>query len=241
MCPENQTNTPLKTFPAIHINSRSGFTLVEVAVALVIIGLVAGTGMLMLRRMVVNEHRISTLEYMAEVRQGLLLFANKSGRLLPPGGGGAYPTFSHPGLGVAGYDAWGRKLKYAIHPELDGSPVNPTVPGNRLHSCNTLKTFIKGTAENPPGSGLFPDWPMVFDEDAGVAFPVAAVLVSPGSDDADGAGWGEPPVTSYFDGIVGEGDNYLGTTYLRHRPTSNFDDLLVYIGPTVLYDWLQCN
>lgn len=210
---------------------RSGFTLLEVAIALLIISLLGSGGILLVGTLFAQERRIETTEYMEEVRLALLTHANIT-KALPAADIGT-DGYADPGqnrgelpslnLLIRPLDAWGQRLKYQVNIALTNGGT----------SCNALKEMIKGVPANPA------QWPKVWDDDGGPdaanPFPVALILVSAGPKDADQDG-------SSFDHVDGKGDNRDGDpAYLRRKPDASFDDLVLYIGPHTLYDWMRCN
>lgn len=205
-----------------------GFTLLELAIVLVVIGLLAGGGVALLGSIWEHQKRFETQAYMEEARQSLLVYASVSGRLPGALPSPPYSHLNYGALGIGANDAWNRPLRYEVHP---GLLVNKTT------SCSTVKSLIDGSALST-WSG-----PKVWDEDAAQALPVTVVLASAGAKDADNQDYDADPVAelrSAFDAIGGKGNNYSGTPFLFNRPGPEFDDLVVYIGPSTLYDWLKC-
>lgn len=225
----------------------NGFTLLELAIVLVVIGLLAGGGLVMVRGIIAQEKRVETAEYLEEVRQALLAYANAnavSGKARLPladknGDGLAENDPANPAnlkgdlpyktLGVRPYDAWGRKLAYEVNAGL--------VVENTSISCNTLRGLINGTTD-------LSGWkPKVWDSDAGSSpanpFPMAVLAVSAGNGDADGVGGVFDAVYSAGPPASG-GDNVTGNPYLRRRPNGLFDDMVVYVGANTLFDWMKC-
>jgi len=216
------------TYPSPTRNSK-GFSLLELAIILVVLGLVAGGGVALLSSIWEQQKRIETQEYMKEVRQAVLTYANAAGRLPGASVTSPYPMLPYLPLAVSRYDAWGRPLQYMIHPGLRV---------NQATSCSTAKSLIDGTVTVGTWTG-----PKVWDEDAGRELPALVVLASAGAKDADNQDYDPDPaidLRSVFDEIAGRGNNYTGAPFLRNRPRPEFDDLVIYIGPTTLYDWLKC-
>jgi len=205
---------PLRT----HGDQR-GFTLIEIAVVMVIIGLLAGGGVSLMRLLTERKARNEALTYLKETRATLIGLAERTGRLPyadSDGDGlenngvtiGALPYRT---LQVAPIDPYKRPLRYAI---------NPNLGVNRASSCSALRAGLTGVPQTMDADG------------APAAFPIAAILVSAGPMDADGDGNG-------FDDLsVGthQGDNTDGIpNYLRHPPVAGFDDLVIYLGGNELY------
>lgn len=223
---------------------QSGFTLLELAIALVIIGLLAGGGLAIYTTVSDQVKREETAQYMETVRRSLLIYGSINKRLpradvvapvgIEDAAGVVLGELPYKEIGVPPYDAWGRRLKYAVNGQLTTS------------GCPELKAMILGSAV-PENS------PRVWDATGGVntANPMrfGVVIVSAGPRDADGDG-------SVFDGSYDIGppesggdnqttDPYLGgPPFLRRHPeyseTARFDDLLIYIGAPTLYDWMRC-
>jgi prepilin-type N-terminal cleavage/methylation domain-containing protein len=196
-----------------------GFTLIEIAIVLVIIGILAGGGVELMSVLSQRKIRNESLDYLNEAKGALISFAKINGRLpLADGNGdgvedaGTFTgTLPFQTLGISPADANLRPLKYALNNQLGA---------NISDGCGTLRGALAGA-------------PLVVDSDgATAAFPVAAVLVSAGPKDADGDG-------DVFDDVsVGahQGDNTDGVpNYIRFPPTTDFDDLVVYIDRLTLY------
>jgi len=204
----------------------SGFTLIEMAIVMVVIGLLAGGGTFVMGMLTERKARNESIDYLHQAKEALLSYASTQGTLpqasantdgtVSDGDGQADGFFPYLDLKVKPTDFYKRVLKYEINPNLDTDLAT---------TCNALK------------GGLVGD-PDVVDGDGSVsAFPVAAVLVSSGPMDSDGDGDIFDVVTS----AVGlhEGDNTDGDpNYLRYPPNANFDDLTVYIGEHELYSEL---
>jgi len=230
------------------IRKPHGFTLLELAVVLVVIGLLAGGGLIMVNALLAQEKRDENAEYMEEVRQALLAYAQANSVVLgqarlplaDKNGDGVSETntadpanlkgdIPYKTLGVKPYDAWGRRLAYEVNAGL--------VTINTTTTCNTLRGVINGTAS-------LDSWkPKVWDSDAGASpanpFAVGVIAVSAGSRNADGSGGVYDAVYSAGPPASG-GDNESGNPYLRRRPDAIFDDMVVYIGANTLFDWMRC-
>ena len=199
---------------------QRGFTLLEIAVVMVIIGLLAGGGVSLMRALTERKARNEALSYLKDNQTNLLSFAERTGRLPYADSDGdgledsgvASGTLPYRTLLTAPADAYKRPLRYAINPNLGVS---------RAAACAALRTGLSGA-------------PQVVDADGGAtaAFSIAAVLVSAGPMDADGDG-------NVFDDLAAgthQGDNTDGVpNYLRHPPVAGFDDLVAYLGGNELY------
>lgn len=234
-----------------------GFTLVELAIVLVVVGLLAGSGIALSNALVAQEKRIETLKNMKAAKQALLNYARMRKRLPPADAGTApyaWPTLPAAVLGSKRTDDWNRPLKYIVHPDLT----------DMVLACNLLSRTIDQTLSTQAGyvAGTRLTQPRVRDMDARdlftyyatspeptahtpPSFPVAVILVSGGPRDADDNDHdpGETDVRSVFDAYPGWGDNYGDSTgtFVRMAPRSDFDDLVVYIGAPLLYAWMCGN
>ncbi|MCJ7830293.1 MAG: type II secretion system GspH family protein [Desulfobacterales bacterium] len=198
-----------------------GFTLIELAVVMVVIGLLAGGGVSLMGMLSQRKARGDALEYLKTARTAIVAHAERLGALPyadtngdgSPDGTATLGTVPYVTLGLQPKDAWQRGLKYEL---------NPGLAVDRSTSCAALKGGLGGN-------------PQVADNDAGAGagvFPVAAVIVSAGPTNADGAG-------DVFDQIIAgsvQGDNTDGRpNWLRHPPVNAFDDLALYLGGNELY------
>lgn len=198
---------------------QSGFTLLEIAIVMVIIGLLAGGGVSLMRMLTERKARTETLTYLKDAQTALIAHAERTGRLpwADSDGDGlenngvTAGTLPYRALQAAPTDAYKRTLRYAL---------NANLGTNRAISCSALRSGLT-TA------------PQVVDADgSGAAFPIAAILISAGPMDADSDG-------NVFDDLAAgthQGDNTDGNpNYLRHPPVAGFDDLVVYLGGNELY------
>ncbi len=208
------------------LQRQNGFTLVEIAIVMVIIGLVMGGGMAIMRTLSDRKFRNESIDHLNMAKKTVITFAQINGRLPfadtnADGDENASQTIGDLPfitLGIPPSDPYGRPIAYEINATLITDINNIT---NMVASCNALMTGLSGS-------------PQIRDAEAGAgsAFPVAAVLVSSGPMDADSDG-------DVFDDIAGAsgGDNTDGTpNYIRNPPLdTTFDDLVVYISGNELF------
>jgi prepilin-type N-terminal cleavage/methylation domain-containing protein len=200
--------------PPSALANAKGFTLLEIAIVMVIIGILAGGGVSLMGMLTKRKARNATVDYLQQVRTALVSFAATNGRLPwadtdgdgAENSGNANGTLPFLTLQIAPSDAYKRVLHYEI---------NANLGTNRSATCSALKSGLSVR-------------PMVVDADgSATAFNVAAVLVSSGPMDADTNG-------NVFDSLTSgthQGDNISGTpNYLRYPPVEAFDDLTTYIG-----------
>jgi prepilin-type N-terminal cleavage/methylation domain-containing protein len=199
--------------PSALTNAR-GFTLLEIAIVMVIIGILAGGGVSLMGMLTQRKARNATVDYLQQVRTALVSFAAANGRLPwadtdgdgAENSGNANGTLPYLTLQITPSDAYKRVLRYEI---------NANLGTNRSATCSALKSGLSVR-------------PAVVDADGSTtAFNVAAVLVSSGPMDADTNG-------NVFDSLTSgthQGNNISGTpNYLRYPPVEAFDDLTTYIG-----------
>jgi prepilin-type N-terminal cleavage/methylation domain-containing protein len=202
---------PLKIFRKNH----GGFTLLEIAIVMVIIGILAGGGMSLMKILTERKARNESAEYLQQVRSTLIGYAENNGRLpwADNNADGAEDNGVTLGglpfqtLQITPVDSYTRVLRYEVNSQLTTS---------RTVTCAALRAGLSGR-------------PAVVDADGSSAsFPVAFVLVSAGSMDADNDG----NVLDDINTGTHQGNNASGTpNYLRYPPlTGNFDDLTVYMG-----------
>jgi prepilin-type N-terminal cleavage/methylation domain-containing protein len=196
-----------------------GFTLIEIAIVMVIIGILAGGGVSLMGILSERKIRNETLDYLNEAETSLINFAKINGRLpwADSDGDGNEDsstfigTFPFQTLRLSPTDSQKRPLRYELNSGLGIDLSN---------SCSALRGGLSGS-------------PLMVDADGSpTPFPVAAVLVSAGPKDADGDG-------NVFDDVTAgthQGDNRDGNpNYIRYPPNDTFDDMLVYLGEYVLY------
>lgn len=121
----------------------SGFTLVELAVVMLILTLLAGGLSAGLRAQLARRAEASTDEALAEARDALLGYAIRKGMFPCPAksatdGSEGRDTGSCPAhtgllpwatLGIAGTDGWGRRLRYAVTPAYT-QKITPLIDGD---------------------------------------------------------------------------------------------------------------
>ena len=205
-----------RIFPSLNQN---GFTFIEIAIVMVIIGLLAGGGVSLMGMLTKRKARNETLDYLKQTKQAIVSYATIHGKLPwadtdgdgNANNGASSGTLPYLDLEVRPSDPYKRVLKYEI---------NNNLGTDRPTSCNALKAGLS--------SG-----PRIVDADGSTSsFYVAAIIISPGPMDADSDGDVLDDVTSG----PHQGDNTDGTpNYLRHPPTDTFDDLVTYIGGNELY------
>jgi prepilin-type N-terminal cleavage/methylation domain-containing protein len=247
-------NTGLLTAPA---RSRhiAGFTLMEMAVALVVLALLLGSLIVPLQTQVEQRKITETQRTLEMAMEALLGFAAVRGRLPcpawapngvedPPGGGpcnhpfdGFFPaaTLGINPVDTQGYllDAWGlpqNRMRYAVTNTSPGCAANAyTTPGG-MRACWTTMT----------GGGAAPTLTVCSTATGIVAGDCAAgaTLTSAAPAVIFSLGKNAPAGGTGAD----EAHNLDGNrTFIWHTPTGTnaangeFDDIMVWMSPNVLY------
>jgi len=193
----------------------TGFTLLEMAVVLVIVGVLLGGLLPTISSQIEQGRRTATRKYMDEVKDALLGYAIANKHLPCPdsnGDGAAEATCTtaaqqvgtlpYVDLGVADKDAYGSVLIYAVTKQFADSTIPFTLSTvGTMRVCTTAACTAKLTNN------------------------AAAVIVS------RGANWANPP-------SIDETENTDGDTdFVSHDFVQNgFDDLVVWISPNVLFN-----
>ncbi|MBU1689728.1 MAG: prepilin-type N-terminal cleavage/methylation domain-containing protein [Gammaproteobacteria bacterium] len=241
-----------------YLHKSSGFTLVEMAIVLVIVGLLLG-GLLMPLAAQVEQRRIGeTQKALEEIKEALIGFAIANGRLPCPAsatiqtgatGAGLEPApFVAAGctnvagalpwatLGVNETDAWGKRYTYRVTREF-----TRTIPQITFASC----------AVPPPSNPTLAAFALCSQGDMTLlstgggsilSSTVPVVVISHGK---NGNGAYYPQGTQLPLGTdVDEQDNQLITAgtatananFVSKTPTATFDDIVIWLSPNILFN-----
>ncbi len=214
--------TPLA--PHKHCTYQIGFSLVEMAIVLLIVALLLGGLLPTLSSQVDQQHRRDTQKQMDEIVQTLLGYAasQQPPRLPCP----AQPTIATGSanagiadctitsgvvpwvtLGTSETDAWGRRFSYSVSSTFTTSFT--------LTSTGTIN--IKN---NTGGSNI--------------AENVPAAIISHGP---NGRGAYTPAGTQIATSSdTDENNNSNGAPFVSHDPTPAFDDLVIWLSPNTLFN-----
>lgn len=210
--------SPFSTLSRCPAANRDGFTLIEIAIVMIIIGLLAGGGAFVMGMMTEQKARNESIDYMQHAKEALISYASTQG-MLPSadtnadgvGDGATIGGLPYFDLKLRPTDLYKRVLRYEVDSNLT-TDLQTT--------CNALKGGLAGAPDVVDGDG------------SGTAFPVAVILVSAGPADADGDG----NTLDIISAGTHQGNNTTGVpNYIRFPPTSTFDDLVLYIGEHELY------
>jgi prepilin-type N-terminal cleavage/methylation domain-containing protein len=209
------------------IDQKRGFTLVEMAIVLMIVGLLLGGLLVPLSAQMEQRNNSDTQKALSEIKEAIIGYALVNGHLPCPAkaslvtgspGAGTADCTQTTGvvpwatLGTIETDAWGRRFTYTAT-----SVFTAATPTFTLSSIGglTIKSSAGGSS---------------------IAIAIPAVIVSHGK---NGAGAYMPqgnqllPLSTDPD----EADNTnSGTTFVSHDFTSTFDDLVVWISPNILFN-----
>lgn len=229
-------------------SSQRGFTLVEIAMVLVIIGLLLGGVIAPLRTQRDVSQREVTERQLQEIRAAVIGFAQTNGRLpcpAIPGGNGTEDRITASGptlgnctatltnsvvpyqvLGIQGVvingtlmDVWQRPLRYRV--------TNP--PNNWIYARGPIPIAL--TLPTTPNFRICPSTALCGTP---IASNVVAVVFSTGKDGPDLPASVSPDQVTNLAG----GNNFVmrnATEYLRTG--IEFDDIVVWIShPTLIYE-----
>lgn len=229
--------------------SQNGFTLIEMAIVLMIVGLLLG-GLLVPLSAQMDQRNISdTQKALSEIKEALIGYAMANGRLPCPAvsttptgqtvsgvsAGTAVPLSSNvcpiltgvlpwATLGVNETDAWGDRYTYRVNSSFadatDGTGASCAVTtGVSFQLCSTGSLTVLSAASG----GVT------------ISGSVPAVIISHGK---NRAGAYTPQGTQVAVGSnadeVENSDGTADNNYVSHTLTLTFDDLVVWISPNIL-------
>lgn len=226
----------------ISLTSRvSGFTLVEIAIVLIIVGLLIGTLLSPLSAQIDQRNHNETQQQINEIREALIGFAVANGRLPRPAtslADGAEnpvcPNATCTGfipwatLGIKKTDAWNKMIRYSVTPEY-------------AVSAFTLNTFGRKKVQTRDSTGAI-SYLIGANGSCSTSSPCApAVIYSFGKNNwgvtADGTAIADTSATN-----ADEDTNAAATEIFFSRDQSNvpnggeFDDIVAWIPPYVLFN-----
>ncbi|MBI5438707.1 MAG: prepilin-type N-terminal cleavage/methylation domain-containing protein [Nitrosomonadales bacterium] len=199
------------------LSRHAGFTLLEMAIVLAIVGLLLGGLLPVISGQMDQQRRNETRKYMDEVRDALLGYAiSTANKRLPcpdsNGDGTAEAacttaaqqigTLPYKDLGVAEKDTYGNVLVYAVTKEFADSTTHFT-----LSTAGTMRICTTGACT------------------ANLTNNAAAVIVS------RGANWANTPSTDEAENTDGD------TDFVSHDFVQNgYDDMVIWISPNILFN-----
>ncbi len=227
---------------------QHGFTLVEIAIVLAIVGLLLGGLLVPLSAQVDSQRNSETVKTLNDIREALTGFALANGRLpcpadptVPSGTAGAgverascntgnnmHGVVPWTTLGVPETDAWGRRYTYRVASAF----ADPIASATYGAGCTPTTTPTQSSfALCSPGDIT------VTDGAVNIATNVPAVIVSHGKNGLGAYTSAGIPLPASTD--PGELDNStieasLPYTFVSHAFTPTFDDQVVWISINIL-------
>jgi prepilin-type N-terminal cleavage/methylation domain-containing protein len=227
---------------------RNGFTLIEMALVLMIAGLLLG-GLLAPLSAQMEQRRISeTEESLEKIKEALMGYAVMNGQLPCPANPGLASGLGNAGvarpppcnaansagvlpwatLGVSETDAWGNRYTYRVTDYFTDSLGATNGGGCTPNPAPTQATFALCS------SGTL-DVLSAATGGSRIAINTAAIIISHGR---NGAGAYtrqglQLPASSNTDELENS-DGAADTHYVSHTPTPNYDDLLSWVSTPIL-------
>ena len=237
---------------------QSGFTLVEMAMVLLIIGLLLGGLMPTLTTQMEVQRINETRKQMEDIQQALLGFAIANGRLPCPAdpaiatgqanagieattGIGSAMTCTNVGnnaargvlpwatLGVPETDAWGNRYTYRVSRDFADALGSATYGGCTPSPTPTLATFALCSSGNLDV--------LVASGGTSLVSNVPSVVISHGK---NGAGaYTQLGTQLSISSDADEQENSDGSAdnnYVSKTPTPSFDDHILWLSPNILFN-----
>ena len=224
-------------------NHHKGFTLIEMAIVLIILTLVVGSALVPLGAQIEQRQRAETQRTLDEIKEALIGYTLANGVLpcpsnlsagIPDGTASASCTTSIIAtgyipwvtLGVNNHDAWGNLIRYAVDTKFT------TTFTLLITGSITIKTH------NPDGST------------PSISSNIPAVVLSLGKNgygamSASGVSQFKPAAFSTNDPDEYQNQTTSSSVFFSHTPAppgtattigGEFDDLVVWISPNILFN-----
>jgi prepilin-type N-terminal cleavage/methylation domain-containing protein len=215
------------------VNNR-GFSLIEMAIVLMIVGLLLGGLIPTISGQIEQKNRAETRRLLDEINGALIGYAASQTPVKLPcpaspsiatgstGAGVADCTLSSGvipwvTLGTSETDAWERRFTYVVASSVSGSFASSFT----LTSTGNLNVLSTSTGSCPTTNC--------------VASNLPAVIISHGVNGAGAYTSQGSLITASSD--LDEADNSnSNTTFVTHDQTSTFDDLVVWLSPNTLFN-----
>jgi prepilin-type N-terminal cleavage/methylation domain-containing protein len=209
--------------PAIRQND-AGFTLVEMAIVLMIVGLLLGGLLVPLSVQIEQRHITDTQKSLSEIKEAIIGYAIVNGKLpcpAPPNlaTGNALAGVADCSLtrgvlpwatlGVSETDAWGRRFSYTATSAF----INSTFT---LATAGTLS--VKNTSSG-----------------SNIASGIPAIIVSHGKNGLGAYTSSGSQITVSSDPDEAENSD-ADAVFVSHESTTTFDDLVDWISPNILFN-----
>lgn len=226
-----------------------GFTLIEIAIALVVLGLLVAGLLGPMSTRVEQAERERTRAMLEEIKEALYGFAVARGRLPCPDsdgsndgredvdaggtctGGTVVGNLPWVDLGVPEQDSWGRRFRYRVTPSYaDDVTQNSVTPPA---SCTTLPTQAS-FALCSDGDITIRDGDITIPGTTEIATKVAAVVVSRGKHRFLPADASPHEDENFDDSSPGDDPGTFVSRDYTGGTGEEFDDLVVWISPHIL-------
>lgn len=212
--------------------SVAGFSLVEMAIVLVIFALLAGGMMLTLGAQQDIQKTSEVRRQLSDIREAVLGYAVANGRLPPP----ADPTKANTDptagvidegrtngvmpwvtLGLPETDPWGQRFTYRVRSEFADSIAANTIPSCTPLPAPTQASFALCSSGNIT----------ITDGSTTIATGIPAIAISHGK---NGLGGFRPDGTQVAGALGEELENANGdTNFISHSQSASFDDEVIWI------------
>lgn len=211
--------------PRVFRNTQQGFTLLEMAVVMVVLGLLLGGILIPLSTQMEKQNRDETQRTLQDIQDALIGYAMANGRLPCPDTDGdgildmggtcsnVRGTIPWVDLGVGKEDAWGQPFIYRVTGSFadntDGTGCGTATTGVSFELCSVADINILDAAAGNP-----------------VANQVPAMVVSQGKN------WAI--TTSADENENTDNDTtFVDRTYSAKAPPT-FDDQVIWVSPNIL-------
>ena len=238
----------MKYLNPYRLTSR-GFTLIEMAIVLMIVGLLLGGILVPLNAQMDQRNNSDTQKSLSEIRDALTGYVLANGYLPCPAnptdvtgvtstagiartppctGASSTGVLPWATLGVNETDAWGNRYTYRVTSDYADAISNPTYGGCTPSPIPTQASFGLCSVGN------LNVWSSAAKLTS-VATNVPAVVISHGK---NGAGAYTPQGVQLARGSSADelenSDGSADNDYVSHLPTPTFDDLMIWISPSIL-------
>ena len=208
-----------------HDKAQQGFSLLEMAIVLVVLGLILGGILMPLSTQMEKQDRDETQRTLQDIQDALIGYAMANGRLPCPDTDGdgiidmggtcsnVQGTIPWVDLGVGKEDAWGRPFTYRVTGSFadntDGTGCGTATVGVSFELCSVADiNILDATAGNP------------------VANQVPAMVISHGKN------WATTTSTDENENADND-TTFVDRTYSR-TAAPTFDDQVIWVSPNVL-------
>ena len=230
-------------------HSVRGFTLVEMALVLLIMGLILGSGLTLLGAQIERQKAQDTRQALEDARDALVGFAVANGRLPSsrfPRMAVAVPASTTPRmacatdaactgllpwatLGVRKLDGWNRIFRYSVTPAFANAPFLLTTLSSKVGQTRTVAGALIVSAASVPAVVFSHGKTSFGTTEGGVAIPNESV----GATNID--------EISNNTGTVGA--QPAGTHFIQRTPGEStlaavggeFDDIVIWLSPNILF------